>query len=78
MNLIRSIQLVASVKLRRASLFAELGARGELHLKRRAFARRRHHPDPVLVHLHDLLGDAEASLGVFPHKRSTGGSIRVQ
>src|SRR5262249_48097916 len=38
----------------------KLGACGELHLKRRAFARRRHHPDPTAVHLHDLLGDGEA------------------
>src|SRR5262245_49180504 len=39
---------------------SEFGARGELHLKRRSFARRRHHPDAAAVHLHDLLGDGEA------------------
>ena len=39
---------------------SEFSARGELHLKRRSFARRRHHPDPTPVHLHDLLGDGEA------------------
>src|SRR5262245_25480908 len=51
-----------SVKLRRAALsgLAELGPRGEFHLKRRAFAWRRHHPDPASMHLHDLLGDGEA------------------
>src|SRR5215475_13111399 len=37
----------------------EFGAHGELHLKRRSFARRRHHPEPAPVHLHDLLGDGE-------------------
>src|SRR5215470_9356172 len=42
---------------------SECGAHGELHLKRRAFARRRHHPDPAPVHLHDLLGDGEAETG---------------
>src|SRR5262245_25550700 len=41
-------------------LLAELGARGDLHLKRRSFARCRHHPDAAAVHLHDLLGDGEA------------------
>ena len=51
-----------SVKLRRAALsgLAELGPRGEFHLERRSFARRRHHPDAAAVHLHDLLGDGEA------------------
>src|SRR5262249_11364925 len=39
---------------------SELGARGEFHLKRRAFARRRLHPDPAPVHFHDLFGDGEA------------------
>src|SRR5262245_41028528 len=39
---------------------AELGARGDLHLKGRSFARCRHHPDAAAVHLHDLLGDGEA------------------
>src|SRR5262249_31141967 len=47
---------------------SEFGARGELHLKRRSFARRRHHPDPPAVHLDDLLGDGEpearAALGL--------------
>src|SRR6516225_745511 len=38
---------------------SEFGARGELHLKRRSFARRRHHPDAAAVHLHDLFGDGE-------------------
>src|SRR5215467_5649452 len=38
----------------------KLGARGELRLKRRSFARRRHHPDPAPVHLDDPLGDGEA------------------
>src|SRR5262249_20661576 len=46
----------------------ELSARGELHLKRRAFARRRHHPDAATVHLDDLFGDGEtkarAALGL--------------
>src|SRR5262245_66057841 len=46
----------------------EFGARGELHLKRRSFAWRRHHPDASAVHLHDLLGDGEteprAALGL--------------
>src|SRR5262245_13286524 len=59
-----------SVKLRRAALsgLAELGSRGELHLKRRSFARRRLHPDAAAVHLDDLLGDGEpearAALGL--------------
>ena len=39
---------------------AELRARGDLHLKGRSFARRRHHPDAAAVHLDDLLGDGEA------------------
>src|SRR5262245_39787658 len=39
---------------------SEFGARGELHLKRRSFARRRYHPDAPAVHLDDLLGDGEA------------------
>src|SRR5215831_14072655 len=47
---------------------AELGARGDLHLKRRSFARRRLHPDATAVHLDDLLGDGEtkarAALGL--------------
>ena len=47
---------------------SEFSARGELHLKRRSFARRRHHPDPAPVHLDDLLGDgktkARAALGL--------------
>jgi hypothetical protein len=30
-----------------------------LHLKRRSFAQRRHHPDPAAVHLDDLLGNGE-------------------
>src|SRR5262245_65539223 len=38
---------------------SEFGARGELHLKRRPFARRRHHPNAAPVHLDDLLGDGE-------------------
>src|SRR5215471_18517997 len=50
----------SSAKLRRAARLAELGARGEFHLKRRSFARRRLHPDTAAVHLHDLLGDGEA------------------
>src|SRR5262245_20103371 len=45
-----------------------LGTDRQLHLKRRAFARRRHHPDPASMHLHDLLGDGEpearAALGL--------------
>src|SRR5215831_18789751 len=49
--------------LRRAARLAELGAHWELHLKRRSFARRRHHPDPAPVHLDDLLGDGEAKTG---------------
>ena len=47
---------------------AELGARWELHLKRRSFARRRHDPDAAPVHLDNLLGDGEpearAALGL--------------
>src|SRR5262245_5818216 len=39
---------------------AELGACGQLHLKRRSFAGRGHHPDAATVHLDDLLGDGEA------------------
>src|SRR5215467_15293048 len=39
---------------------SEFGTRGEFHLKRRSFARCRHHPDPAAVHLHDLLGDGKA------------------
>src|SRR5215468_11272535 len=39
---------------------SEFSPRGELHLKRRSFARRRHHPDAAAVHLDDLLGDGEA------------------
>src|SRR5262245_50366682 len=46
----------------------EFGACGELHLKRRSFARRRHHPDAPAMHLDDLLGDgqpeARAALGL--------------
>jgi hypothetical protein len=37
----------------------ELGTRGQLHLKRRPFARRRLYPDAAAVHLDDLLGDGE-------------------
>src|SRR5262245_41171118 len=47
---------------------SEFGARGNLHLARRALAYRRLHPDPAPVHLHDLLGDGEpqarAALGL--------------
>src|SRR5215468_5623127 len=47
---------------------SEFSPRGELHLKRRSFARRRHHPDAAAVHLDDLLGDGEpeprAALGL--------------
>src|SRR5262249_27312327 len=50
----------SSPKLRRVTRFAELGARGKLHLKRRTFARRRDHPDTAAMHLDDLLGDGEA------------------
>src|SRR5262245_62238608 len=42
---------------------SEFGARWEFHLKRRSFARRRHHPDAPAVHLHDLLGDGEPEAG---------------
>src|SRR5215467_12408122 len=38
----------------------ELGADRQLHLKGRAFAERRFHPDAPTVHLHDFLGDGEA------------------
>src|SRR5215475_6998851 len=38
----------------------KFGTRWELHLKRRPFARRRHHPDAAPMHLHDLLRDGEA------------------
>src|SRR5215467_2065464 len=44
-------------------LLVRLGARGQLHLKRRSFARRRLHPDAAAMHLHDLLGDGEAKAG---------------
>src|SRR5215475_11234350 len=47
---------------------SEFGARGEFHLERRSFTRRRHHPDPAAVHLDDLFGDGEtearAALGL--------------
>src|SRR5262245_59566926 len=39
---------------------AEFSARGKLHLKRRSFAWRRHHPDAAAMHLDNLLGDGEA------------------
>src|SRR5262249_29408987 len=42
------------------SKLPEFGTNGELHLKRRAFAQRRLHPDAPTVHLDDLLGDSEA------------------
>src|SRR5262249_23219173 len=42
------------------SKLPELGTRGEFHLKRRSFARRRHYPDPAAMHLDDLFGDGEA------------------
>src|SRR5262247_1107912 len=48
-----------STSVRSRGELPEFGARGELHLKRRSFARRRHHPDAAAVHLHDLLGDGE-------------------
>src|SRR5262245_46705974 len=41
----------------------EFGTRGEFHLKRRAFARRRFDPDAPAVHLDDLLRDGEAEAG---------------
>src|SRR5262245_15875923 len=59
---------LAGLHFRSLGVPAELGARGELHLKLRSFARRRLHPDPPTVHLHDLLGDGEteprAALGL--------------
>src|SRR5262249_26147061 len=39
---------------------AGLGARGDLHLKGRSFARWRNHPDAAAVHLNNLLGNGEA------------------
>src|SRR5262245_635558 len=45
---------------------SEFAARGELHLKNRSFAWRRHHPDPAPVHLDDLLGDG---VETFPWRR---------
>src|SRR5262249_43195160 len=67
-------QYNSSAKLRRATRLAELGARGQFHLKRRSFAWRRLHPDAPAVHLHDLLGDGEpearAALGLG--KRAVG------
>src|SRR5262245_60181637 len=39
---------------------AKLGADRQLHLKGRAFAERRFHPDAPTMHLHDLFGDGEA------------------
>src|SRR5262245_18718783 len=57
-----------STSVRSRGELPEFGARGELHLKRRSFARRRHHPDAPAVHLDDLLGDcgpkARATLGL--------------
>jgi len=41
-----------------------------LHLKRRAFARRRLRPDATAVHLHDLLGEAEARATLGLGKRT--------
>src|SRR5215467_15599338 len=38
----------------------ELGADRQLHLKGRAFAERRFHPDVPTMHLHDLFGDGES------------------
>src|SRR5215471_16662603 len=38
---------------------AKLGAYRQLHLKGRAFAERRFHPDAPTMHLHDLFGDGE-------------------
>jgi len=55
----RYLAWLAAIHLRSLDVPAEFGARGELHLKRRAFARRRHDPDAPAVHLHDLLGDGE-------------------
>ena len=45
------------------SKLPEFGTRGEFHLKRRAFARRRLHPDAAAMHLHDLFGNGEAKTG---------------
>src|SRR5215510_1482492 len=42
---------------------AELGARGDLHLKRGSPSRHRLHPNAPAVHLDDLLGDGEAQTG---------------
>ena len=39
------------------------GARGNLHLERRALAYRGLDPDTTTMHLHDLLGDGEAQTG---------------
>src|SRR5215475_11048484 len=38
---------------------SEFGARGNLHLERRALPYRRLDPDTTTMHLNDLLGDGE-------------------
>src|SRR5262249_5207960 len=50
----------------------KFGARGDFHLKRRSFARRRDYPDPATMHLDDLLGDGEAKAraALRPGKRA--------
>src|SRR5262245_33489828 len=42
-----------------ASSLPKFGARGNLHLERRALAYRRLDQDPTTMHLNDLLGDGE-------------------
>jgi hypothetical protein len=49
-------------------MLPQFGARGNLHLERRALAQCRLHPDAAAVHLDDLLGDGQpqtcAALGL--------------
>src|SRR5262249_43463966 len=61
-NFPRALRNQCSRFLAQAALsrLSEFGTRGELHLKRRSVARRRHHPDAAAVHLDDLLGNGEA------------------
>jgi hypothetical protein len=47
-------------------MLPQLGARGNLHLKRRALAQGRLDPDASTVHLDDLLGDGEPETSPVP------------
>src|SRR5262245_36488792 len=59
LRLFRTQGTTFALFLTHAGRLSEFGARGELHLKRRSFARRRHHPDAAAVHFDDLLCDGE-------------------